>query len=468
MADFDLLIRNARTTAAEGNPRHIAVKDGVIAALTSRDIDPGPARQVIDADGRWVIPGAIDTHTHIGQLAPEFMDLPGLAETDNYAYETRHAAAGGVTTALNYAPFGQGSVVEAFRSGVAAARAQSRINVLFHGYIMNEDQLAELPRSVAAGMRTFKMFMPYRGKEACALGGIGSLDHAQLRLAFGAIAAHGCQALVHAEDGDIVESCTREEVLSGMPDLASYERARPPEAEGDAAWTALYLAELAGCPVSIVHVSSLEGMRARRAVAYPQASLESCPHYMLLNTGSPLGASGKVAPPLRAPRLATAISDAVMAGEIDFFGSDHNEWPAAAKPTLMDGRAGLPGVGLLLPLLLTHLVFDRGMSMARAVELTSANAARKFGLPGKGRVGVGADADLVILETGQRTVRAGELHTAVDYSPYEGMTLRAWPSVTICNGMVVYADGGFPADDFRGNILNPIPSSELASAGTAG
>jgi dihydroorotase-like cyclic amidohydrolase len=468
MTDFDLLIRNARTTAAENDPWHIAIRDGVIAAITSRDTAPGAARQVIDADGRWVIPGAIDTHTHIGQLAPEYTGLPGLSETDNYACETRHASAGGVTTALNYAPFGQGSVVQAFRSGVAAARAQSRINILFHGYIMNEDQLTELPLSVAAGMRTFKMFMPYRGKEACALGGIGSLDHAQLRRAFRAIAGHGGQALVHAEDGDIVESCTREETLAGIPDLASYERTRPAEAEGDAAWTALYLAELAGCPVSIVHVSSPEGIRARRAVGFPAASLESCPHYLLLNTGSPIGASGKVAPPLRAPDLATAMSDAVLAGEIDFFGSDHNEWPAAAKPNLVDGRAGLPGVGLLLPLLLTHLVFGRGMRMARAVELTSGNAARKFGLAGKGRVDVGADADLVILDTGERTVRASDLHTAVDFSPYEGMTLRAWPSVTICGGVPVYADGAFPGDGFRGQILNPIPSAELSNAEMAG
>jgi dihydropyrimidinase len=454
MTDLDLVIRNARTTASEDRLRHIAVRDGVIVAILDRDADPGPAKETVDAEGRWVIPGAIDTHTHIGQLAPEYTHLPGLSEADNYAYETRHAIAGGVTTVLNYAPFGQGSVVQAYRSGVAAARAQSRTNVLFHGYIMNEKQLAELPESVAAGMRTFKMFMPYRGKEACALGGIGSLDHAQLRVAFRAIVANGCQALVHAEDGDIVEYCVHEETAAGMPDLASYERSRPIEAEGDATWTALYLAELADCPVSIVHVSSLEGMRARRAVGYAKASLESCPHYMLLHTESPIGAAGKVAPPLRAPGLASAISDAVLAGEIDFFGSDHNVWPAAAKPNLIDGRAGLPGVGLLLPLLLSHLVDERGMSMARAVELTSTNAARKFGLTGKGRVDVGADADLVVLETGERTIRLSDLHTAVDYSPYAGMTLRTWPHTTICGGRVVYADGEFPGDDHRGEIIN--------------
>jgi dihydropyrimidinase len=320
--------------------------------------------------------------------------------------------------------------------------------------LLNDDLAPSTSRTWGTYSITSEMFMPYRGKEACPLGGIGSLDHAQLRLAFRAIAAHGCQALVHAEDGDIVEYCLAEQTAAGMPDLASYERGRPAEAEGDATWTALYLAELADCPVSIVHVSSPEGIRARRASGYAKASLESCPHYLMLSTESPIGAAGKVAPPLRSPELASAVSDAVVAGDIDFFGSDHNVWPAEAKPNLIDGRAGLPGVGLLLPLVLSHLVFERGVSLSRAVELTSTNAARKFGLAGKGRVEVGADADLVVLETGERTIRAAELHSAVDYSPYEGMTLRAWPRATVCGGRLVYADGRFVGDDFRGTILN--------------
>jgi dihydroorotase-like cyclic amidohydrolase len=216
----------------------------------------------------------------------------------------------------------------------------------------------------------------------------------------------------------------------------------------------MYLAEEAGCPVSIVHVSSLEAIRARRAVGYPGAALESCVHYMLLTTDSAIGPEGKVAPPLRDPDLAEAITEAVLAGEIDFFGSDHNVWPSAAKQEWTSAKPGLPGIGLMLPLLLTHLVYERGMSMARAVELTSRNAAVRFGLPGKGRIALGADADLVLLDEGRRQIRAGELHSAVDYSPYEGMTLRAWPYATVCGGTVVYQDGEFPNPDFRGELLN--------------
>jgi dihydropyrimidinase len=129
-------------------------------------------------------------------------------------------------------------------------------------------------------------------------------------------------------------------------------------------------------------------------------------------------------------------------------------WPSAAKRDWDSAKPGLPGIGLMLPLLLTHLVHGRGMSMERAVELTSRNAAVRFGLLGKGIVAVGADADLVILDEGQRAIRTDELHSAVDYSPYEGMTLRAWAHATVCGGTLVYQNGKFPNPDSHGEMLN--------------
>jgi dihydroorotase-like cyclic amidohydrolase len=452
-APLDLAVTNARI-ATTGDPCNIGIRAGLIVAITTGDEDLGAARRVVDAAGRWVIPGAIDTHAHIGELAPEYGDLPGLSRESNFAYETRGAIAGGVTTALNYAKFGQGSMVQAYEDGLRLASTQTRMNLLFHGYVMNEDQLLEVPRAVSAGVRTFKMFMPYRGAEASALGGIGSLNHSQLERAFAAIAAHGCQALVHAEDGDIVEFCTHEQVAVGMPTLTSYEKSRPPRAEGDAALSAIYLAEQAGCPLTVVHVSSLEAIRARRAVGYDDVTLESCPHYLMLSTESDIGALGKVAPPIRPPNLSQQLSDALVEGEFDFFGSDHNVWPERAKTDFVTGRAGLPGIGLLLPLLLTHIVGRRGLSMERAIAVTSRNAAVRFGLPGKGQVAVGADADLVVLDAAPRVVRASELASAVDYSPYEGMELAYWPAATVCGGQLVYEEGQFVNDDFRGELLN--------------
>jgi dihydroorotase-like cyclic amidohydrolase len=452
--DFQLVIRNARLAAHGADLYNIGIREGVIVALAGSAEPLGPAVETVDAEGRWVIPGAIDTHCHINQRAPEFDHVPGLGPDDNFFVETQGAVAGGVTTALNYVRFDPPSLLDTYRESVAAATKQTRINILFHGCLMTMDQVAEIPQAAAEGIRTFKIFMPYRGEEARILGGIGSLNHAQMRIAFRAIAEHGGQALVHAEDGDIVDHCMQEELVAGLDSLSGWERARPTEAEGDAAWTAMYLAEKAVCPVTIVHVSSLEAIRAREALGNRSAALESCIHYMMLDTHSDIGPAGKVAPPLRDPQLAGALSDAVMAGAIDFFGSDHNVWPSAAKQEWVTARPGLPGVGLMLPLLLTHFVYGRGMSMARAVELTSTNAARRFGLNGKGRVAIGADADLVILDEGEREVRAAELHSAVDYSPYEGVVVRAWPRTTVCGGVVVFDQGEFPNSDFRGEIIN--------------
>jgi dihydroorotase-like cyclic amidohydrolase len=451
---LQLVVTNARLSSTDATLRNLAVRDGRIVAISGAGEDLGPAATTLDAESRWVIPGAIDTHAHINQRAPEFDHVRGLGPDDNFAVESRGALAGGCTTALNYVQFGPPSLIDSYRMGLAAAAAQSMINVFFHGCLMDMGQVAEIPRAVDEGIRTFKIFMPYRGEEARNLGGIGSLNHAQMRLAFAEIAAHDAQALVHAEDGDIVDHCMRHEAALGLDSLSGWERSRPTIAEGDAAWTAMYLAEEARCPVTIVHVSSLEAIRARRAAGWSGSALESCVHYMLLTTDSAIGPEGKVAPPLRDPQLAEAITAAVLAGDIDFFGSDHNVWPSAAKKDWDSAKPGLPGIGLMLPLLLTHLVHERGMSMERVVELTSRNAAERFGLLGKGRIEVGADADLVLLDEGERSIRADELHSAVDYSPYEGMVLRAWPYATVCGGTLVYLDGKFPNPDFRGEMLN--------------
>lgn len=451
---FQLVVTGARIATGDPQRYNIGVRGGVIVAMASAGEDLGPAQTVVDAAGRWVIPGAVDTHAHINQRAPEYDHLPGFGPGDNFAVESRGAVAGGCTTALNYVQFGTPSLLDSYHDGLAAATAQSRMNVLFHGCLMNMGQVAEIPRAVSEGLRTFKMFMPYRGEEARNLGGIGSLNHAEMRVAFADIAAHGAQALVHAEDGDIVDACMQAESKAGLTSLAGWERSRPTVAEGDAAWTAMYLAEEAGCPVTIVHVSSLEAMRARNALGYPGAALESCAHYLVLTTDSAIGPEGKVAPPIRDAALADAITAAVLAGQIDFFGSDHNVWPSAAKQEWETSKPGLPGIGLMLPLLLTHLVAERGLSMERLIELTSRNAAVRFGLETKGAVAVGMDADLVVLDEGERVVRATELHSAIDYSPYEGRTLRMWPAATICGGALVYRDGSFPDDDFRGEMLN--------------
>ena len=239
---LDLVVANAKIYSNDPSLYNIGIKDGVIVALSGNTQDLGRTAQITDAAGRWVIPGAIDSHAHINQRAEEYNYIPGLGPDDNFAAESRGALAGGCTTALNYVQFGTPSLLDSFHDGLAAARVQSQINVMFHGCLMNMGQVAEIEQAAREGVRTFKIFMPYRGEEARNLGGIGSLNHAQMRVAFAQIVAHGGQALVHAEDGDIVDAAMQVESAVGLDSLAGWERSRPTIAEGDAAWTALYLA----------------------------------------------------------------------------------------------------------------------------------------------------------------------------------------------------------------------------------
>ena len=159
---LQLVILNAKIATGDDMLYHIGVRCGVIVSMTSADVQPVPAMTTIDAGGRWVIPGAIDTHSHINQRASEYDHIPGLGPDDNFAVESRSALAGGCTTALNY-PQWSSTMVESYLQGLAAARSQSRMNVLFHGFLLDIDQVKEIPEAVEQGLTTFKMFMPYRG-----------------------------------------------------------------------------------------------------------------------------------------------------------------------------------------------------------------------------------------------------------------------------------------------------------------
>lgn len=446
MSELTLLLRNAR--AAIGNQTvwcDIGVAGHRIAAIVPWGSEELSADRIVNAEGCWVIPGALDTHAHIGQVAPEYESRDGLDSEANFSWESRAALSGGVTTALNYLKFSQGPMLDMLARQRAAAARHCLIDVLFHGYIMNGDHQAELPAAVRHGIRSFKIFLPYRGDEARSLGGISSLNYGELQLALRELRKLGAHALIHAEDGDIVDLSTKA-LMAGGGDgtLDDWEASRPTAAEGTASFAALYLAKRERAKVTIVHVSSNEAVLASKAFPDVDVTLESCPHYLALSVEDGLGAIGKVAPPVRHRHDLEALWEAVDEGRIAFFGSDHNVWPEEAKCAVWTAKAGLPGIDLMLPLLLTKACAERGMPIHRVVEMTSTNAARRFGLyPQKGSIEVGADADLVILDTGQRKVRAENSMSAVDYSPYEGTVLKMWPRTTIRRGAVLYDDGKF-------------------------
>lgn len=249
--------------------------------------------------------------------------------------------------------------------------------------------------------------------------------------------------VVHAEDGDIVDTRTKALRATGRQDLAAWDESRPTFCEGDAVLRAIYLAKKADSRVCIAHLSSNEGLDAARTMRYGKTLLETCPHYLALHTDLPLGPLGKVAPPLRGPSHVEALWEAVAAGEIHFVGSDHNPWLRDSKQELWNGLAGMAGIALIWPVLYTEGCAKRGIPIERMVNLAATNAAKAFGLyHRKGVIAVGADADLVVLDTGiQKRLTYSELNSCVDYSPFEGYMTAAWPWVTVVRGQVAYENG---------------------------
>lgn len=265
--------------------------------------------------------------------------------------------------------------------------------------------------------------------------------------------------MVHAEDGDLVEYSTRAIENPQYQSLAAWESSRPIEAEGNAVLRALYMAQYEHCKVTIVHVSSNQAVKARQMVDYVNARLETCPHYLVLAVENDLGPIGKVAPPVRHRSENDALWTAIGHHQIDFLGSDHNVWLKAAKKELWSAKAGLPGIGLLLPIFATA-ARTRGLSWPDIAYMTSVNAAKWFGLfPQKGSIRVGSDADLVIMESGEKIVPASDPFSVVDYSPYSGFKLSTWPWATIVNGNLVYVKDKFVTDSLAGRVLNQAYST---------
>jgi dihydropyrimidinase len=231
----------------------------------------------------------------------------------------------------------------------------------------------------------------------------------------------------------------------GRADLAAWNAARPAFAEAENVRRAGYFAELAGCALYYVHIGarpSLEEALGQRS-RYPRVTIETCTHYLTHTEDSPVQALGKVNPPLRASADRDAMWEALLAGRIDTVGTDHCATMVARKQgDIWAAAPGFPGVATLLPVLLSEGVHRRGLTLTDVARLCSYNVARTFNLyPRKGRIQIGADADIAVVDLErERTVAACDLASASDFSLYDGWTLKGWPILTVVRGQVVARD----------------------------
>ncbi|WP_439595402.1 dihydroorotase [Falsiroseomonas sp.] len=444
MTRHDLLLRGATVVLPGTGPVacDIAVAEGRIAALLA----PGAAAEAAeswDLAGLVVLPGAIDAHLHLGHGA----DISRPRIPEDAAVESGAAAAGGITCFLPYLmatdPFSQ-----FWEEVVAVTAAGSRIDFGFHPIISTEAQLAEVPLYARDyGAPSFKIFMNNRGGEGKRLGLPDIDDGFLLRLAEAA-AAHGGMVCPHPETIELAW-VLRARVMAADPEgaggLASWNASRPPFVEADAVQRAGLVARHAGAPLYIVHTSSaaaLDAARQQRALG-GRVFIETCPHYLTHDIGWAGGAVGKINPPLRDAADRAALWAGLADGSIDTVATDHVHRDLSGKEGgIWKASPGCPGLETLLPVLLSEGHAKRGLPLARIAELVSGNPARIMGLPRKGAIAPGMDADFAIIDPAARwkVTRQG-VHSGAGYSIHEGWEMQGRVVHTLVRGRAVLRDG---------------------------
>ena len=458
-----LVLENARLVYADGQivEGGLIARDGVISQVFSGDPPGVPdGAETIDAEGRHILPGLVDPHV---QLYPQ-------PEWGHYATETGSAALGGVTTIVKMHRDLDGYPEDEFDAELAGAESRAHIDFAFHLAVMSDAQIAAIPEYADRfGLTSFKLFTAYKGEEGMKIG-IQGVDDGQLLDAFAAIASVNGLALVHCENQDLAARMLARVLAEGRDDLRAFADSRPWIVEAEAITRAAGLAEAAGCPLYVVHVTSRQGLAelVRRRAAGQRVFVETEPHYLTETADSPAGNLAKVLPPIRDLADAEALWQGIAAGDVDTIGSDHVAATRARKQgSIWDAQLAFPGIATILPVLLSEGVHRRGLSLARLVAITSTNPARILGLPGKGALLPGLDADFVVVDLElERVVDAAMLGSVSDFSIWEGRSLRGWPTLTVCRGVVVMRDGVVSGPEGHGRYLRrvPRPVTELVGA----
>ncbi|MGH3750084.1 MAG: dihydroorotase, partial [Micromonosporaceae bacterium] len=457
------------------------VRDGRVAAVGQ--LDPRDGDRQLDASGKVVLPGAVDSHAHLGI----YRDMTADAES-----ETTSCLVGGVTSLISYFRTGHhyvdrvGPYREILPEALDKVAGHARIDYGFHLAPMSKEHIQEIPWLVdEMGVSSFKFFMMYRGMDLSGSSRDGAAytmaedyDLGHLYAIMEQVAAvdrfrrSRISVSVHCEQSDLLrlflERARQDPHLSG---LAQYAAARPPLSERLAIEEAGVLADATGAPMNLLHLSSGVAGRtaADLAARYPHLdlNLETTLHHLVLSNellaAAPAAraggaASGKVNPPIREPEDNEALWQLVRDGAIRTVVSDHACCTAEQKgERVWPAPPGFGGAALLYPLLLSEGHHKRGLSLSQVVDLVSTLPAQVFNLaPRKGVIAVGADADLAVVDLEREQVVTPELcRSAQDHSPFTGITVKGWPTATVLRGNVVY-DGVHVSADFHGRYLRRL------------
>lgn len=447
------------TTAYEAS---VAIKGEQITAIGPLEAMP-PADSYIDATGKYVLPGAIDCHVHLGAV-------------DDWSNGPVAAAHTGLTTIIPFASYegaSQGKLVDVVNRLVEDASAQSVVDFGLHFILTNDPTTTEgLPEAMQAGVTSFKMFMAYKKR----LNRMCSDSH--ILKVMETVGAHGGVVQLHAENGELIDYLEDKAIAEGRVRPTDFPATAPPIAEEEAVARAIVLGRVANCPTYIVHLSTKGGLE-RIVQAQSEGQLiwtETCPQYLLLTEDEMerLGPFAKIGPPLRPADMVNqnALWEGSAQGYISTIGSDHSVHPKEGKDkgwdnifVGSDGQPvpfGAPSLETLVPLAYSEGVVKRGLPIWWMARTLAENPARIFGLyPRKGVIRPGSDADLLIWDpNAERTIHAADHFGRAGFTPYEDWKVHGAPWMTLLRGKVLLKDGRLEQEPGYGQFLpagGPVP-----------
>jgi len=446
---MDTWIRGGLLVTPEGSSRlEIGILDGRVARVT--DTPEEDAEEVIDARGKWVLPGIIDVHTH--------MELPvrGTVSADDFASGTRAAACGGVTTIIDFSLHRpEASLIDCYRQRRRSADGRVAVDYGLHAEIVDpgEQVLDEIPVLVEEGVTSFKLYLAY-GRDG------RMVDDGQLYAVLKRSAGAGALVMVHAENGSLTDRLTDELINRGQTGPSAHPRSRPHFVEQEAVRRAVAINRFAGGALYVVHVSTRSALDVLRKAHLRNERVwaETCPHYLLLEEGAYSHEDGLqyiATPPLRTSDDQEALWEGLREGELSVVSTDHCPFTRQQKLDRADRfdrvPNGLPGVETSLRLMHAYGVGQGRLDPGRMVAAMSADPARIFGLyPQKGCLQEGSDADMVIFDPEKEFVLSAEdLHMQTDFSPYQGWSGRGAVTMTLLRGRIIAREGQYcgPAGD---------------------
>ncbi len=446
----NLVVRNGViVTPSSSFEGGVAVDEGRIVAVGADEQLPA-ARQTIDAEGNYILPGLIDAHVH-------FRD-PGMEYKEDFYTGSTAAAYGGITMAVdmpNTKPVTDNPEVVQLRERLIAEK--SYIDIGLPGVIVPEnlDQIAPMAGSGAIG------FKIYLGES---FGSISAPSDGIMIDAMGEVAKTGLRLAFHAESQQIVQHRTAQVMATGRTDPMAFIESRPVLAEVESIHRAALLASYTGAKIHIFHLSSKDG-----AIAIQEwkekgvdITVETCPHYMFLHAEKYMDALGsrmRANPPVRSSEHGEFLYQALADGRIDMLTTDHAPHTREEKtsPDIWKAMSGFMGVETAVPLMLSEAVNKRGMPLNHLVKVYSENPAKVWGIwPRKGALHIGSDADLTIVDLGQEwTIDENKLHSKNNVTPWNGWRGKGAPVTTIVRGQVIVHQGDLVADRPRGQLVRP-------------